>query len=127
MFGEEKMRQDHNKYDDKIIDVDEVIGTDVKIQPDFYIHHAIRQSQLALAEKDFPRYRVHIEDIEILAKAAKMLSDDYDKKVTEFMESEKYKKETDKKIKTQKIADFKKGILLEQVFSSKTITGPLKL
>lgn len=121
------MRQDHNKYDDKILDIDEVLGTDIKIQPDFYIHHAIRQSQMALAEKDFARYRVHIEDIEILAKSAKMLSDDYDKKVTEFMESEKYKKETDDKIKTQKIADFKKGILLEQVFSSKTITGPLKL
>ena len=119
--------KEYNKYDNKIEDVDEVLGTDIKIHPDYYIHHAIRQSQLALAGKDFTIYRLHTENIERLAKAAKMLGDDYETKLTKYKKSDKYKKEKDSSIQNLKLEEFKQEILLEEIFSSKTITGTLKL
>lgn len=119
----EKQYQDYEK---QVFNVDEILGTDIKINPDFYIHKAIMMAQQALSEKDYTRYTLHIEDIEILAKAAKLLPDTYKNKVDKFKESDRYKGE-DKPTQMLRLSDFKKGLLLEQIFDTKTVVGSLSL
>lgn len=123
------MKKKHEEYEDKIIDIDELIGTDIKINPDYYIHNAIIKAQQALVNPDvkigFMQFRILVENIEILSKAAKMIPNDYDEQI------EKYKKTDDyttvkENIREVKLANKKMEILLTQVFGSKSSTSPLK-
>lgn len=117
------------EYEEQIIDVDEILGTDLKINPDYYIHTALLKAQQALLNEDtragFLQYWVLIENIETLCKSAKMLPDDYEDKVKDFEKGESYTKETDRSAKMAKLANYKLGLLMEQVFSHKTISAPL--
>ena len=116
-------------YEDKIIDIDEVVGTDIKINPDFYIHNALVKAQQVLAddniESGFLKFRILIENIEVLCKAANMVGDDYKKEIEEFVKTEDYLQEKEK-IKMAKLANKKLRLLMERVFSSKTIVDSLK-
>lgn len=124
------MNEDFNKYDEKILDVDEVIGTDIKINPDFYIHNAIVKAQNALNSQDFKQgiiqFRLNIENIEILCKAGGMLPDDYNQQIEDYKKSEDYAEEKELNIKNFRLANKKLEILLTNVFSSKVSTTPLR-
>ena len=59
------MEEDFNDMDDNVMDIDQVGGTDIKINPDFYIHKALVKAQECLADPDMRigllRYRQFIE------------------------------------------------------------------
>lgn len=120
---------DYNKLDDEIIDIDEVVGTDVKINPDYYIHNAILKAQNALNKEDvkigFLQFRMLVEHIEVLCTAAKMIPSGYDDDLKTFRDSDDYKGD-DKSVLEVRLANKKLELLMMGVFANKTITEPLK-
>ena len=124
---------DHNEYSNKVLELDEVEGTDVKINPDYYIHKALLRAQEALVKENmkegFMQFRQCVEYIEVLCDAAKMLNDDYRNKVKLFIEEEDKKESKgpdDQLAKSVRIANKKIGLILSEVFTYKTATFNLK-
>jgi len=115
---------DYNAYDDKIQDVDEVSGTDVKINPDYYIHECLRNLQRALIKEDsrvgFLQFRMIAEHMEGLARSAGFLGDDYDKEIKTL------NYEGSDVSAHMKLANKKVELITERVFGSKVNTSPMK-
>ena len=130
IFRMEKTKEDFNKYDNEIIDIDEVQGTDMKINPDYYIHSALLKAQQALIKDNLQegllQYRILIEHIEVLCRSAGKLPSNYKTEIETFEKSEEYIKEKDNLIKSVKLATKKLELLMNEVFSSKVSTEPLK-
>lgn len=122
--------QEYNKYDNEIVDTDEIEGTDIKINPDFYIHKALIKAQEALVKDNlnegYLQYRQCIEHIEVLCQAAKMLDDEYKKAIKDFLDSKDYKETKDNQAKSVKLANKKLGLIMRGIFSNKTATFNLK-
>jgi hypothetical protein len=121
--------EDYNHYDDLIQDVDEIAGSDIKISPDYLIMQAALKAQNCLIAPDAAQghnmYRVMVEHVEALCRAAKIIMDDYDEKIAN------YKKELDAEkgddfAKRVKLAHKKLELLLAEVFAHKVSTKPLK-
>ena len=128
-------QKEHNKktyeqYEQEIIDIDELIGTDIKINPDYYIHTALLKAQVALTDDNtkegFMKYRQFIEHIEVLCSAANMLPKDYDTVLAEFKEKDDYKKCENPLIQSVRLANKKLHLIMGSVFSRKISTEPLK-
>lgn len=120
------------EYESQIEDVDELSGTDIKINPEFYIHTAVLKAQEALVKENvqvgFLQYRVMVEHIETLCRAAKMLTkESYDEAIEKYKkENEEYAKETNQEVKSVRLATKKLELLMQQVFSAKVTTSHLK-
>jgi hypothetical protein len=125
----EKMNS-YKNIDKKILDVDEVSGTDVKINPDFYLHITLikinNSFDLENMEECFYKYRHIVEHLEIICDSANILPDGYEQSVKEFSESKDYQDEKDS-LKIAKMARFKLRLLLKGVFKHKPLSGPMKL
>ena len=123
-------QEDFNEYDEKIRDVDEVVGSDVKINPDYYLHFALLKAQGALSNPDvksgFMQFRIIVEHIEILARAAGMIPADYETQVNAYKLTDDYIKESDITIKFVKLGNKKLEYILSNVFSAKVSTTPMK-
>lgn len=109
-------------YEDDIDDVEEIQGTDVKINPDYYIHLALVKAQDALVKDNLKdglvQFRLLVEHMESLCRAAGMINKDYEDSVTTLLTQT-----TDgTKIATKKIE-----LMMKEVFSLKTINVKLKL
>ena len=119
-----------DEYEDKIVDIDEISGVDIKINPDYYIHSALLKAQKALVNENikegFAQFKILIEHIESLCRAAKMIDNDYTKQVSEFEETKEIKEEKDPFVKMVRIANKKLELLMTGVFDKKIITDPLK-
>lgn len=104
-------------------DTEDVEDTNIKINPDFYIHNAILKAQQALLNPDFKeahlRYSLFVEHIEMLSKAAKKIDDKYDLDIKNYMDSMEYKTTPDNIIKQSKLANKKLAIIMENVFDAK--------
>ena len=124
-------KEDRNQYIKKITDFDEIEGTDIKINPDYYIHTALLKAQEALANSDitegFLKYRIFIEHIETLCKSSKMLSKEYYGELKTYTETDDYKKEEDTRIQSIKLVNKKLELLMAEVFQSKAIFDSLQL
>lgn len=125
------MNDNFEDYDSSVLDIDEVKGTDIKINPDYYIHNALIKAQQALTKDNmkegFIQYRVFIEHIETLCRASKMLPGDFDERIKSFLSSKEYKDvQINELTKGVRLADFKLGLMMEAVFKRKTLTDPLK-
>ena len=121
-----------DKYDDyetELKEVGDVVGTDININPAYYIHNAIIKAQQALADPDIKtaifKFRFYTENIEILSKAGEMIPEGYEDKIKEYKSTEEYKKEDDL-VKHFKLSNYKMQLLLGQVFSAKVSTSPMK-
>jgi hypothetical protein len=118
-----------NKYEDEIKDIGEFIGTDIEINPEYYIHNAILKAQQALNDENIEqgvfKFRFYAENIEILAKAADRIPKDYEAKITAFKATKDYTEE-EGIVKHFRLANYKMQLLLGQVFSSKLTTVPMK-
>lgn len=117
---------------DGVSELDEIDMGEIKINPDYYIHNAILKAQTALSnpnmKEGFVQYRLFIEHIEVLCKAANMLSNDYESNLKTFKESDQdYLKENDSLIKNTLLANKKMQLLMNEVFSNKTSRVPLKI
>lgn len=123
--------ENFDDLDKNVLDIDEVVGTDIKINPDFYIHNALVKAQEALTKDNlkegFVQFRFLVEHIEVLCRAANMLSDDYDRDLSDFKQSDEYNKEEKDYAKNVKIANKKIQLLMKEVFSNKVATDPLKM
>lgn len=116
----------YQAFDDVVVDVDEVVGTDVKINPDFYIHTALLKAQSCLVKDDvkggLTQFRILVEHIEALCVASNMLSQDYDDELVKF----KADLSGDGIVGDTKIANKKLELLLKEVFGHKVATSPMK-
>lgn len=123
------MEHDFNKYDDVVIDIEDVEGVDIKINPDYYIHKAILKAQDCLSKDDikqgYAQYRQFIEMIEVLTESANMLPENYKEEVDKFINTENAI-EQDNLTKSIKIANYKLKLIMKRVFSQKMSTEPLK-
>lgn len=137
-----KIKSSFDELDDQIIDVDEVAGTDVKINPDYYIHNAILNAQKSLqgtatgdpgaVKGAYVSFRVWVEHAQDLAEAAGMLTDQYHEKVQKI--PEEIDKELEKTgeasiagyVRNARIASRKLKYMMTEVFSNKVSTGPLR-
>ena len=117
-------------YNDKILDVDEIAGTDIKVNPDYYFHTAILKCQEALADEEVKRgmlkYRMMVEHLEALAKSSKRLTEDYHIEIEKFKTSDFYLK-SDPMVKDTRLAHKRFELILSQVFSRTVSTDSLKV
>lgn len=114
-----------------VFDVEDVEDTNIKINPDFYIHNAILKAQQALLHPDMKeahiRYSLFVEHIEMLCRAAKKIDTDYDSRIAQYKNDEEYKNSVDL-IKQAKLANKKLGLIMDAVFDQKPMTiGNLEL
>ena len=121
---------DFNKFDDEVLDIEEVTATDLKINPDYYIHNIILKGQAALISQDINsgimQFIMCTENLEILCRSANKITEDYDKKVQEFRD-EQNKRNEEINLKNFRVANKKWELLLTEVFQNKTITQPMRL
>ena len=119
-----------DEIEDNVFDVDETINTDIKINPDYYMHLALVKAQEALANpnKDvgFPQYRQFIEHIQVIAESSGLLGEDYETTIKEYMKTDEYTKVPDN-IASVRLADKKLKIILTKLFSKKVKTDPLRM
>ena len=120
------------EYEKNIFNLEEFEGADIKINPDFYIHNALLKAQASLVNPDmnigFMQFRILIENIEILARSAKMLPDGYNDILIKFKEEDKeYNSETEILVKSVKLANKKLELIMNEVFRSKVNTNSLKM
>lgn len=123
--------EDFEKFEKQIKDVDELEGTDVKINPDYYIHLALVKLSVTFdgsvtIKEGFERYRHIVEHIEILCDAATMLTESYHKEVEIYKGSGDYKDEEERYVKSANLARHKLKLMMKQVFSHKVATDPLR-
>jgi len=124
-------KEDYNKYEEKIIDVDEVEGTDIKITPAYYIHLALTQCQQAMAldnaQERIYAYRMAVDHLESVCIAAGLTDDDYVEIIKKITQSNDYQNEDKDYKKTFIIAKAKYRELTTRVFKNQTITTPMKM
>lgn len=122
------INEQYDKYEDDI-DVNDLKATDIKINPDFYIHTALLKAQSALQKDNmregFLQFVMYIRFIEALCKANNMIDDEYLQNVKIYESSEKHGAEKDGTIKMLNLALYKLELLMAIVFSSKTLTDAL--
>lgn len=120
------------EFENQILDADDDnLNTEIKINPDFYIHHALVNAQKSLLAENmkdgFIKYWSFIEHIEILCKSANMLPTDYEDKLKDFKQTDDYTNEENTLTKSVKLANMKLSLMMGEVFNRKTITEPLKV
>lgn len=122
---------DYEKYESEIEEIKDFVGTDIKINPSFYIHLGIIKAQEALNDPDIKtgifKFRFFVENIEVLAKAAEMIPTNYEENIKAYRSSEEYKTQATEYEKHFKLANYKLQLLLSQVFGNKTSDMPLSL
>lgn len=126
------VKMEPKDYEKDILDIDKVEGTDIKINPEYYIHNAIIKAQNALAteeiETGYLKFRMLVENIETLSRAASLIDTTYDDQVKKFEEGKEIKelKNKDPIIASARIANFKLGLLMKEVFENKAIISKLR-
>lgn len=109
------------------MDFDVIGDTDIKINPDFYIHTALLRAQKCLLKDDvkagFLSYKVFIEHIETLCSAANMLQEDYAEKIQEYRST---LKEDESLAKEVKVCNEKLRLMMVAVFDNKQVITNLK-
>lgn len=117
-----------SNQDQAIMDIDEFDARDTKINPDLYIHFAIMKAQQALIHEDtskgFLQFRVIVEHLESVCRAAKYLPDDYDIEVSKV--TGEVVEEKDYSVKHARIANKKMEVIMKAVFDRAPQAFPLK-
>jgi len=123
------MESEFSEINKSVYEVDELDNVDIKLNPDFYIHNAILKAQSCLVKDDFKagmlQFRVIIEHVEALCKSANRVAQDYKDKLDEYKKTKEYTK-ADINIKPALLANKKLELLMENIFSMKTLTDPLR-
>lgn len=109
---------------------DEQEYSDLRINPSFYIHHAMLKSQECMLNPNFidgmQRFQFMTILLEGLCRASNMIGEDYDNKIKLYKESSEYINE-DQKSQRIFLALKKQELLANNVFNSRAITNPLKV
>ncbi len=108
------------------IDIEELESTDIKINIDYYIHHAMLKSLVALTKENpqegFLQYILLIEYIENLCDASDLIDEDYRKEIKGHIKDMKNQNIVSK----VKLANKKINLLMKKVTKKKTINQPLR-
>lgn len=117
-----------DEYKDQMVDEDALVGTDIKINPDFYIHLALISCQKALGgddpEKNMLKYWQSVAQLEALMRAAKRLPEDYDNLITDFKNKEEYKTSSENR-KQFMLNQKKYEVCVQMAFENKNIDTPM--
>ena len=117
-----------DEFEKDIYDPSNIDFTELKLNPDFYIHITLIKATSALTNPDvkagFLQYVVLIENMESVAKSCNRLPDNYENIIKEF---EKTITEKDELSKRTMIAKKKLELILTEIFKHKTSTNPIKL
>lgn len=119
------------EYEDKIIDIDEIDGTDIKINPSFYLHLALLNCQKSLQKDDvkagFLQFITIVEHTEILARSAGIIDQtNYDEEIKTFKTKEHYTKAVVGIPQDTRLANKKIELITKQFFKNTTLVAPLK-
>lgn len=118
-----------DKSDMQLIDND-LFDTEITINPNFYIHSALVLAQRALMSENLidgmSKYIHLINNAEVLARSARIISDDYDEAIKAFKDSDDYKN-VPESIKNNKLANKKLGLITSALFDSGKVTEKLIL
>ena len=102
--------------------------SEIKINPDFYIHISITNALKALSRDDidssFSQFRVLVETCERICRGANRLLEDYDQEVEDYLNSEEYKKAEGKVLSTM-LANKKLELIIRGITKRKTLVASL--
>lgn len=120
---------------DDILDADSISDTNIKVTPSFYIHNALLLSQKSLMfsgvkgnlKDGIVIYRIFIEQIEVLCKAASILTEDYAEQIKEFMSSADYTGAEDDITRAARLTNKKLELLMTRVFKSSGLKDKLEI
>lgn len=118
-------------YDNYVLNIDEIDGTDVKINPDYYIHLCLVKlsntfdGELSLKES-FQKYRHIVEHIEVLCDSANLLTENYKTDLDAYKKEKVYTDEADPVVKSANLARQKLKLLMKNVFKHKVATEPMR-
>lgn len=119
-----------NEFDGNDEDLD-LLNTEIKINPSFYIHFNLIKSQDALLKDDykqgFMQYFACAKHLLILCRAGKMIPDDFDERYTKEKEKISQKKDLELIQRLFQEALWLNDVLVGEVFGSRKITTPLKI
>lgn len=111
--------------------MDDIKGVDIKINPDFYVHNLLIKAQDALMDENLSngmyRYRLLVEQIEILANSARMLGEEYKTELESFKQENKELREKETKKYVFLEASKKMELLTKSIFIAKGVTDALKV
>jgi hypothetical protein len=123
--------------EDEILTIDDkdLMNLDLKLNPDFYIHTALLMAQKTLMYsvvktsigEGLIAYSIFIEHLEVLCRAAKHLTEEYDKNIKEYLESQEYTETKRDDVKRAKIANKKLQFMMKDVFDKRKATIGLKI
>ena len=126
------MNDDYEINDNVGDSVEELMSSNIKIKPDYYIHNAIIKAQGALLNDDvksgFIKFRIFIEQVEGLARSISVIKEEgvgeYYEKIKTFKTTldEKDPKET----RDAQISNKKLELLMGEIFKSGAIHDSLK-
>ena len=118
-------------YDGETPFIEELMDTNINVNPDFYIHIAIIKLQNALMSENLIegliKYRLLGEHLETLCRAANMLPENYDEQLSLYKETDEFKNAESNLISHAKIANKKTEIILNMFFKKKPINQTLTL
>lgn len=124
------MEKEYDKIESDIVDIDSIDAQDIKINPDYYIHSALLKAQQSLTKDNLSEglvgFRILIEHVETLARAAGMVGEEYEKAIQDYTESKEYKENPDIQVKSTRLANKKIELIMSEVFAKKTSLAPLK-
>ena len=119
----------NEEIQNQVHDVSELTDTDIKINPDFYIHTGLLKAQQALLKDNlkegYLQFCTLIDNIEVLCRASSMIDEEYDLKIQEY----KSKKEIAKLDPIQQMVKVHNKMLeymMFEVFNKKPLIQPLK-
>lgn len=131
------MKQDYNQtekelnYDNTSLNEEDIIGTDIKINPDFYIHKSIVKVQDSFdnvpLKEGMARFRIHINQLEIISKACGNVRKDFNDLVKEYVKSEDFLKIDDEDYKGFKIAEYKFKLIMEDITKNRVVIDSLNM
>lgn len=129
-YSDPDEKNDYDKSTD-FAEEDTLGNTDVKINPDFYIHTALIRAQKCLLNTDvragFLSYCVFIEHIETLCTSAKKLEPDYYTNLETFKARLREGEQPKDALATDvKIANEKLRLMMTAVFNNKPLYDGLK-
>lgn len=122
--------KDLDKYEKETpLEEIDLLDTDVKINPDFYIHLCIIRLINSPMAQDittgFSRFILLSEQLESLCSAADMLPEDYHEKIKEYENSENVKRIEKDLLRNMKVASYKTRLIYGIFFKKKPLTGSL--
>jgi len=109
----------------------DISTTDIKINPDYYIHFSLVALQKSLDHNDINEavfsYILKADHFETLSRSFERMPKDFDDRVEEYKKSDEYVNEEDGNIKRFRLARKKVQFILSNIGDQRVIIDKLKM